>query len=127
MSTIVKVGQSVFHGQFPIGCRFNPAGWRLMLSVILNPFPKSRTFSRTPHQWTDKCRRDRNRKLIRFSAPAFACRKLIRYRGLASGPMTDGETPIELGHKSNHFRDSAHPALVETITGRSSTIARSTA
>ncbi|HEV8069403.1 MAG TPA: hypothetical protein VGP76_16810 [Planctomycetaceae bacterium] len=43
--------------------------------TILIVFPKS-------HQTTDKCRRGKPRKVIRFSARSYACRNLIRFGGM---------------------------------------------
>jgi hypothetical protein len=52
-----------------------------------------------------------SQKVIRFSAVAAECRKLIRYRGLARGPTTDAESPLRTAVQIECFmRARSNPA-----------------
>ena len=59
---------------------------------------------REPRKTTDKCRRDRHRKVTRFSARGFAYRILIRFGGIERGATTEEKSLFGLRRKSNHFR-----------------------
>jgi hypothetical protein len=67
--------------------------------------PGNSTVFRERDQTTDKCRRDRHRKLIRFSARTFAHRIAVRFAGIGPQAVRADPTPGNRRQNSNVFSD----------------------
>jgi MFS family permease len=95
--TVLMLGSSMLTGATALAAYFPKGPWQfpflfgvrfLTATTLTNAakqpsdLPGNSSLFRDRHQTTNKCRRDRRRKLIRFSARCSACRILIRFGGM---------------------------------------------